>query len=92
METYVNRTALAFIAKLKGYLGNDWVKVESGAHPNDLCDANHLLIEAFADVYGREPYFPSDVETGFATEDDVDADFETLERIWEYVVPQAVSA
>jgi hypothetical protein len=36
------------------------------------------MIEAFSDVFGREPYFPSDVEEGYATDAQMDADADTL--------------
>ena len=88
----VCQVASAFTSRLKNYLGDSWAKIESGeAHPNDICDANQLLIDAFFDVCGREPFFPSDVEAGLATEDDVDAAFETLERIWDRAKEQWVN-
>ena len=66
------------------HLGDDWHKVANGdAHPNDLCDANHFLIEAFAAVHGREPFFPSDVELGHSTEEMMDRDCDTLNAIWD---------
>ena len=78
------RVALKFTDALKDYLGEDWAKVASSdAHPNDLCDANHFLIEAFAAVYGREPFFPSDVELGHSTEEMMNRDCDTLNAIWD---------
>jgi hypothetical protein len=52
------------------------------SNANDFCDANQALIDAFILVVGREPRFPSDVDAGFATESDVDADSETLDEAW----------
>ena len=89
----VNQIAVAFTSRLKSYLGGDWAKIESGeAHPNDLCDANQLLIDAFAEVYGREPFFPWDVEEGLATENDINSDFDTLESIWDRAKEQWANA
>ncbi len=82
-EVTEKRIAARFTSKLQSYLGEKWAEVQSGAcGANDLCDANQLLIDAFFDVCGREPFFPFDVEEGLATEADLNSDFDTLERIW----------
>lgn len=89
----VNQVALSFTSRLKGYLGDRWAKIESGeAHPNDLCDANQLLIDAFAEVCGREPFFPWDVEEKMATQANLDSDFDTLESIWDRAKQQWANA
>lgn len=61
-------------------VANDRASDSSSA--NDYCDANQALIDAFSAIVGREPWFASDVEGGFATESQVDADFDTLEQVW----------
>lgn len=85
-ETFAQqqRVALTFTAMLKQHLGEEWAKIASGdVHPNDLSDANYFLIQAFAEVYGREPFFPSDVESGYSTEEMMDRDSDTLDAIWD---------
>lgn len=57
-------------------------KINEASAANDYCDANQALINAFSAVVGREPWFGSDVDGGFATEAQVDADFDTLEQVW----------
>lgn len=83
-EVTEKRIAERFTFKVRCFLAEKWLGVvNQESEVEDLCDANHFMIEAFCDIVGREPFFPSDVEAGLATEDDVDADFDTLERIWD---------
>jgi hypothetical protein len=76
--------AACFVARLQAYLpAEKWEAVQNGDHPNDVCDANQLLIDAYADVFGREPFFPSDAEDGFCSEDAVNNDGDLLDSIWD---------
>jgi hypothetical protein len=80
----IDTVAARFVERLQAALiPAAFESVRNGTHPNDVCDANHILIEAFADVFGREPYFPSDVEQGFATEEQMDADGDFLDAVWD---------
>jgi hypothetical protein len=88
MKTYtiaqIDTVAARFVERLQAALTPAaFESVRDGTHPNDVCDANHHLIEAFADVFGREPYFPSDVEQGLATDDEMDADADFLDAVWD---------
>ena len=77
------RVAVKFTDALKGYLGADWAKVTNGqARPEDLCDANQFLIEAFAAIYGREPFTLSDVELDDVPEEMMHRDVDTLNAVW----------
>lgn len=88
MTTYtlehIDTVSARFVERLEAFLPPEaFESLRNDTHPNDVCDANHHLIEAFADVFGREPYFPSDVEEGFATEAQMDADADFLDAIWD---------
>ena len=45
--------------------------------------AQQQRVEAFAAVYGREPFFPSDVELGHSTEEMMNRDCDTLNAVWD---------
>jgi hypothetical protein len=88
MKTYtiaqIDTVAARFVERLQAFLlPEKWEAVQSGEHPNDVCDANQVLIDAFADVFGREPFFPSDIEQGFATEEQMDANADFLDAVWD---------
>lgn len=50
---------------------------------DDLCDPNQTMIDAHKEILGREPWFASDIDEGFATIEQVDADFDVLELAWD---------
>jgi hypothetical protein len=80
----IDTVAARFVERLQAALTPAaFESVRDGTHPNDVCDANQVLIDAFADVFGREPYFPSDVEQGLATDDEMDADADFLDAVWD---------
>lgn len=81
--------ATEFARILRGWMTpEEWAQMvahdraSDSSSANDYCDANQALIDAFSAVVGREPWFASDVDGGFATEAQVDADFELLEEVW----------
>jgi hypothetical protein len=88
----IDTVAARFVERLQAALTPAaFESVRDGTHPNDVCDANQVLIDAFADVFGREPYFPSDVEQGFAMEEQMDADADFLDAVWDASVFLRVS-
>lgn len=70
------RLADAFIVLLQTRLNSEQVKLiqHGDADPDDFCDANMVMADAFEDVMGRETYMPSDVEEARCTEAQADAD------------------
>lgn len=83
------RIATEFACILRGWMTpEEWAQMvahdraSDTSAANDYCDANQALINAFSAIVGREPWFGSDVDGGFATEAQVDADFDTLEEVW----------
>lgn len=84
----INQVAQVFIAKLKAWNEPaDWERICGGlVDANDVCDANHFMIEAFQRVFGREPRFASDVDEGFCTMKDVYADGDFLELAWDRAI------
>ena len=83
------RIATEFARILRGWMTREeWAQMVAHdqaadfSTANDYCDANQALIDAFSAIVGREPWFASDVESGFATDAQVDADFDTLEQVW----------
>ena len=51
------------------------------AYPQD--DRNELMITAWVQVLGREPRFPSDVEDGLATAEEMYADADAIDASFE---------
>ena len=88
MKTYtiaqIDTVAVRFVERLQAFLPPEkWEAVQSGEHPNDVCDANHFMIEAYSDIFGREPFFPSDAEEAFCTEAEVDQECDFLDAVWD---------
>ena len=51
------------------------------AYPKD--DRNELMITAWVQVLGREPRFPSDVDEGLATAEEMYADADAIDTAFE---------
>jgi hypothetical protein len=81
----VEKVAQIFTDKVRAWNeGDDWERIKRGEiGADDVCDANQFMIDAFHRVFGREPRFASDVDEGFATTAQVDADFDLMENAWE---------
>lgn len=51
-------------------------------HSHDYCDANEAMCQAFKATMERECWWPSDVDEGNCTEQDVNEDFALLDAAW----------
>jgi len=49
----------------------------------DVTDPNQIMIDAFKNVMGREPWFASDVDEGLAKMAQVYADHDLIESAWD---------
>lgn len=88
MTTYtldhIDTVAARFVERLEAFLPPEkWEAVQSGEHPNDVCDANQVLIDAFSDVFGREPFFPVDAEDGLCSEDALDRECAFFDAVFD---------
>lgn len=81
------RIADAFMVFLQARLTGEQVKLiqRGDADPDDFCDANMVMAEAFKDVMDRETYLPSDVEEGRCTDAQAEADL----ALWNQAVENA---
>ena len=61
-------------------------KIRKGAPFVDAvldCDHHMVMIQAFQNLFDREPWFPSDLDRRFCTEEEMNEDHSLIESAWE---------
>lgn len=92
IATKHDELAAHFTAILKEWLSDyEWremvqrqrrEKDKNICHSHDFCDANEAMDRAFSEVYGRNAFFPSNVDDGICDEAQVEADCNLINEAW----------
>ena len=61
-----------------------WERVRTGlAHPDDCCDANQCMLDAFEMMHGRQMVMQSDVDESGASQTQCDSDFKLTDEAYD---------